>query len=305
MPPIIFSLGGPTALFDSLCGILEAERGDLEQRQFPDRETYLRITSSVSARHCIILASFTNPDAQYLPLVFLAATLKELGAHTVGLVAPYLCYMRQDTRFHEGEAVTSKLFARRLSEEVDWLVTVDPHLHRYRRLDEIYSIPALAVQGAPALAQYLETQEEKLLLVGPDIESEQWVAAIANTINQPYVIGRKVRRGDRDVTVTLPDLSAFIEHTAVIVDDVISSGHTILQTLHSLQQAGVKQVDCAAVHGIFADGVDQLLYTHGIRRLLTTNALPHASNPIDIAPLLQEPIMELITRTAAHRSRRA
>src|SRR5690606_27816096 len=142
MKPVVFSLESELPLFTPLCQALAAEAGVLHCRRFPDGESYLRIDSPVTGRDCVVLASLANPDARYLPLVFLAATLKELGAHTVGLVAPYLCYMRQDTRFREGEAVTSRLFARRLSEEVDWLVTVDPHLHRYRRLDEIYSIPA-------------------------------------------------------------------------------------------------------------------------------------------------------------------
>ncbi|QIB66070.1 ribose-phosphate diphosphokinase [Kineobactrum salinum] len=305
MTPVVFSLCTELPLFAPLAMALGAETGAVNYRLFPDGESYLRIDSPVTGRDCVVLANLADPNAQYLPLTFLTATLRELGANTVGLVAPYLCYMRQDKRFMEGEAITSRLFAERLSEEVDWLVTVDPHLHRYRRLDEIYSIPTATVQGAPALAKWLVSQDDRLLLVGPDSESEQWVAAIADAVGQPCVIGQKVRRGDRDVTVSLPDLSAYTEHTAVIIDDVISSGQTILQTLSALQQQGIAHIDCAAVHGIFADGVDRMLYSRGIRRLITTNAIPHASNLADLTPLLREPILELITQTAADRSRRA
>ncbi len=294
MKPLLFTLEPDLPLQAPLLAQLNAEAGELESRRFPDGETYQRIHNDVTGRHCLLLADLSNPDGRFLPLVFLAATLREMGAASVGLLAPYLCYMRQDTRFHPGEVVTSRIFARLISAELDWLVTVDPHLHRYNSLDEIYSIPSVTVAGAPALAQWLSGQEEELLLVGPDIESEQWVSAIAEQIQQPFVVGRKERRGDRDVTVTLPDITPYRGRTAVIIDDVIASGHTILDTLKALQQAGAETVDCVSVHGIFADGVDGRLRQQGIRRLVTGNSIPHPSNGVDLSPLLREPIATMI-----------
>ncbi|HEY7883345.1 MAG TPA: ribose-phosphate diphosphokinase [Cellvibrionaceae bacterium] len=297
--PVLFSLT-ELPLCAPLCAALEAEAGVINRRQFPDGESYLRVDTAVKGRDCVILANLVNPDAQFLPLLFLTATLRELGANSVGLVAPYLCYMRQDTRFAEGEAITSRIFAEQLSRELNWLITVDPHLHRYHSLDEIYSIPAVALAGAPVLAAWLAEQGGQLLLVGPDIESEQWVAAIAQQIGQPYVIGRKVRRGDRDVTVTLPDISVYREHTAVIIDDVISSGQTILKTLAALKAAGMQKIDCAAVHGIFADGIDTELLRQGIGRLITTNAIPHASNRVDLTGVLTPTILQHLALCRAH-----
>lgn len=293
--PIVFALEPEMPLHGRLCDALEAEAGHIEQRLFPDGESYLRILSPVEGRNCVILANLVEPNSKFLPLVFLANTLRELGANGVGLVAPYLSYMRQDVRFHPGEAVTSRVFAGLLSQQVDWLVTIDPHLHRYHSLDEIYSIPSTMVQGSPALAQWFKNQQEPLLLVGPDSESEQWVSAIAEPIEQPFVVGRKERRGDRDVVVTLPDLSAYRGRTAVIVDDVISSGHTVLKALAALQAGGIEKVDCAAVHGIFADGIDEMLTQKGIRRLITTNSIPHPSNAVDVSSLLVAPIWQHIS----------
>lgn len=290
MKPILFELEADLPLFEPLMFALNAETGALEQRRFPDGETYLRIATEVAARPCVILANLAEPDPAFLPLAFLAGTLKELGATTVGLVAPYLSYMRQDYRFRAGEAVTSRLFARLLSEQVDWLVTVDPHLHRYHNLEQIYSIPATSVQGAPALARWLAQDSKPLLLVGPDSESEQWVEAIARSIKQPFVVGFKERRGDRDVNVVLPDLSAYRGRRAVIVDDVISSGQTILKCLSALKAEGFEQVDCVAVHGVFADGIDKTLRDSGIRTLSTSNSIPHNSNAVDLSELLVEPI---------------
>lgn len=291
--PIIFALESHP-LLESLCNKLPALAGRTLAREFPDGESYLRVETPVTKRHCIILANLSHPNRKFLPLIFLAATLRELGASSVGLLAPYLSYMRQDRRFVEGEAITSRIFARQLSRQVDWLVTVDPHLHRYHSLDEIYEIPSRVVQGAPLLAQWLKGQE-RIFLVGPDAESEQWVSQIASYSGHPFIVGEKIRYGDRDVVVTLPDLTRFQGATAMIIDDVISSGQTILKCVDALTEQGITSISCAAVHGIFAEGIDQDLLQRGLTQLITTNSIPHSSNQVDIADLLQSPLQECLT----------
>jgi len=290
--PVFFALT-PQPLAPLLAQGLNVEQGRIGQRRFPDGEAYLRVESDVHNRHCLILAELSDPDDKYLPLIFLAETLRELGAANVGLVAPYLSYMRQDKRFHEGEAVTSRIFARELSRHFDWLVTVDPHLHRYASLDEIYSIPNQVVQAEPVLTRWLGEQEN-VILVGPDAESEQWVAGIAERSGHRYVIGTKERRGDRDVVVTLSDLGDCRDSHAVIVDDVISSGHTLLQCIDALQAQGLQTISCAAVHGVFADHSDRLLIRKGIRQLITTNTIPHHGEQLDVSELLIAPIRRLL-----------
>jgi len=289
---IIFALE-PHNLLKNLCDKLSAIAGHTDTRHFPDGESYLRIETPVADRHCIILADLSRPDCKFLPLAFLAATLRELGALSVGLVAPYLSYMRQDRRFIDGEAVTSRIFAKQLSQQVDWLVTVDPHLHRYHSLNEIYDIPCRVVQGAPVLADWL-TGQENVFLVGPDAESEQWVSKIASHSGHSFIIGEKQRYGDRDVVVTLPDLARFQDYTAIIIDDVISSGQTILKCIEALKNQGVNSIQCAAVHGIFANDIDQLLLQSGLSKLITTNTIPHRSNRVEIADLLIAPVQECL-----------
>jgi ribose-phosphate pyrophosphokinase len=272
-------------VFPSLLRSLDAEPGTLERRSFPDGESYLRVCSTVAGRDCVILADMSRPDPRFLPLAFLAGTLRELGARSVGLVLPYLCYMRQDIRFQEGEALTSAIFARQVSQLADWLVTVDPHLHRYHSLDQIYAIPGKVVHGAQLIGQWLQGQE-RLLLVGPDEESRQWVSAIAALSGHPWVLGSKQRFGDRKVGISLPALDAWQDHEAVIIDDVISSGHTVLQCMEELQAQGISRISCACVHGLFADAIDERLMQAGLQRLVSTNSIPHPTNALDLGPLL-------------------
>ncbi len=292
---LIFSLE-PHPLQQSLSEALGAEIGTFETRQFPDGESYLRIEQEVKDKRCVVVADLSHPNHKFLPLIFLLDTLRELGASNIGLVAPYLSYMRQDRRFIKGEALTSRLFAKILSSHVDWLVTVDPHLHRYNALSEIYSVPNKVVQGAPALASWLEGQKD-LLLVGPDSESEQWVADIAAQSGHPFVIGQKIRYGDRHVKVELPDISAYKGATAVIIDDVISSGQTIIECAKTLRHQNIDVIHCAAIHGILSEHSDKTLLQSGLASLVTSNTIPHETNTFDITGLLIEPIISCLEDT--------
>ena len=112
--------------------------------------------------------------------------------------------MRQDIAFHPGEGVTARYFGKLVSQTVDWMVTVDPHLHRLDSLDGIYSIPTTIARAAPAIAQWIAAEVAHPVLVGPDAESVQWVAAVAEACGAPFVILEKTRRGDRDVSVSSP-----------------------------------------------------------------------------------------------------
>ena len=152
MKPLFFTLDPDHPLVTNLIDGMSAEHGELEYRQFPDGESYLRVLSDCTDRSVAIFCNLHQPDSKVLKLLFLANTLRELGATRVGLITPYLAYMRQDKRFKPGECVSSRPFARLLSEHLDWLVTLDPHLHRYNSLDEIYSLRSSVVHAAPMIA---------------------------------------------------------------------------------------------------------------------------------------------------------
>src|SRR5690349_13405832 len=107
MSPIFFSLPGNELLASRLAVLAHGAIGALETRQFPDGETYLRFVDELKDREVVLVCTLDRPDAKIAPLLFAAETARELGAHRVGLVAPYLCYMRQDQRFKSGEAVSS------------------------------------------------------------------------------------------------------------------------------------------------------------------------------------------------------
>lgn len=297
MKPLLLAYPGHEALAEPLRKALQADAVAFELRRFPDGETYLRVDSDVQDRDVVILCTLNEPDVRVLPLLFMADTLRELGARMVGIVAPYLAYMRQDRRFHPGEALTSAIFAKLVSTHLDWLVTIDPHLHRRASLAEIYSIPTAVAHAAPLLVEWIRTNVTAPLVVGPDAESEQWVRAVADAVPCPYVVLEKIRRGDRDVSVSaIPNIQQWFGRTPVLVDDIISSARTMTETVQQLRSSGIAPPVCVGVHGVFAAHAYETLQAAGAARVVTTNSIAHASNGIDVSSLLVEPARHFIAQ---------
>lgn len=286
--PCLISLPGAEHLAASVARETGAEIGKLVVDQFPDGETYLRFETTLKDRPLILLAVLDRPDAKLIALLLAAGAAREQGASSIILAAPYLPYMRQDTAFQPGEAVSACHVAQLLSGAFDGLVTIDPHLHRYASLSEIYSIPTRVLTAAPLLGAWIHEAVQKPLIIGPDEESEQWVRPIRDISGADYLVLRKTRHGPESVEIAVPNLAPWREHQPVIVDDVISTAETMAETARQLVSAGLKPPVCLAVHGIFAATARERLSRAGVARVLTTNTICDETNGIDIGPLLGE-----------------
>jgi ribose-phosphate pyrophosphokinase len=282
--PLVFDFPYPSALGNNIRKELGGDEGKVIVRTFPDGESLLRIESPVEGREVIINATLFHPNDWFLNLLFLADTLKAQGAKRIGLLAPYLAYMRQDKVFHPGEALTSKTFANLLSSYFDYLITVDPHLHRYHSLEEIYSIPTTIVHAAPLISQWIQEHVKNPFLIGPDRESAQWVAEVAGS--SPFSVLNKIRDKDGHVEITWPSIKGIEEKTPIFVDDIISSGGTMLQAVNQLKSFTNTPPVCIAIHPIFAEDSYQTLLEAGVQKIITCNSISHPSNQIDLTPLL-------------------
>ena len=294
MSPVLFALPGNERIGEALKSYAALEMGHVEFRRFPDEESYVRLLTPVRERAAVLVCTLDRPDSKILPLLLAAQAARELGARQIGLVAPYLAYMRQDKRFQPGEAVSSRLFAGILSRAVDWLVTVDPHLHRIGSLADIYDIPAHAVHAAPLISRWIRGNISSPLLIGPDEESKQWVGAVASGAGAPHLVLQKVRRGDRDVEITMPDISPWRGATPVLIDDIISSARTMIEALGHLRRANMRPAVCIGVHGVFVPGAYEALRAAGPSRIVTSNTIAHETNAIDAAPLLAQAMAGLL-----------
>jgi ribose-phosphate pyrophosphokinase len=284
-------LPGNDVLCAQLARLAGGELTILEARNFPDGETYLRFAGDLEGRDLILVCTLDRPDAKIPALFFAAEAARELGARRIGLVAPYLCYMRQDKRFLPGEAITSRSFAAWLSRSFDWLVTVDPHLHRHRTLAEIYSIPARALSAAPLVGDWIKKNVRQPFLIGPDVESRQWVEAVAAACGAPWTVMEKTRLGDRTVQEKVSSIPLLAGRIPVLLDDIASSGATLLEAARLLPVSG--SITAVAIHALGDEKRDAALADAGLR-LVTTNTVAQTGATIDVGPLLAEEIKTLL-----------
>ena len=141
---------------------------DAQIHDFPDGETRLRLPERLPG-HVVLCRALDHPNNKLLELVMAAATARDLGARHITLVAPYLCYMRQDKAFHPGEAISQRIVGTLLSQWFDALITVDSHLHRVHRLEDAVPVKtAINLTATVVMSGFLEKQVDNPFLVGPD-----------------------------------------------------------------------------------------------------------------------------------------
>jgi len=261
----------------------------IDLHRFPDGESRLRLPARLP-EHVVLCRSLDRPNEKLVELMLAAKGARGLGAKKLTLVAPYLCYMRQDTAFAPGEVVSQRVIGQFLAEQVDALVTVDPHLHRVKTLTEAVPVTrAVALSAAPAMGKFLDGRASRPLLVGPDQESEQWVRAVAGVAGLDFVVARKNRRGDRSVEIHLPARD-YAGVKVVLVDDLASTGRTLAEAARLLREAGAARVDVLVTHALFIGDALDTLHGSGVSAVWSSDSLSHPSNAFALAPTLAEAV---------------
>ena len=260
--------------------------------RFPDKE--LRVTVGVASEITIVFASLHQPNDKLLALLFASEALRRGGAKRVVLVAPYLCYMRQDAAFHEGEAISQKVIGPLLAGSFDRIVTVDAHLHRTGDIRDVFpGIEADNLSAMPAAAQALRAGiDHQTIVVGPDEESRPWVSDLAARLGLGHAVARKSCRSDRSVEMVFPDPALLANRPALLVDDIVSSGATVAACAKALQSAGVTAIDAVITHALFPPELLGKLLAAGVRSVKSTDSVPHPTNAIALDTVLAEMLRE-------------
>ncbi|MAT51688.1 MAG: phosphoribosylpyrophosphate synthetase [Porticoccaceae bacterium] len=300
LPGAVLAFEDGIAAARRLAEDLQCELAPVALHRFPDGESLVTLPAQLPET-IVVYQPLNNPNARLIELLLACDTARQLGAKTLILVAPYLGYMRQDKAFRRGQAISQRIIGDHLSRWVDGVVTVDPHLHRVHRLrDALPHCPSVNCTAAPLLGDHLRRNTIQGLLVGPDEESRQWVQRVADACSLDFVIAQKQRDGDRQVTVTIPAYD-YRNRPAILIDDVISSGRTLIEAAGALYRAGVSQVSALCTHALYSEADGRALADAGICSVTSTDAVPHVSNGITLAPLLAEGIHQLL---ATHNDQR-
>jgi ribose-phosphate pyrophosphokinase len=288
-------IGGSSseALAAKVAEELHLKAGKLELRRFPDGEMYLRVVDDVKNESVAVIQSIHHtPDELLFEYLLLVDTLKDLGASRVTAFIPYFAYARQDERFKPGEALSFRTVTK-LMESVgtDEIYTIDMHQHRVLKSSEVFKIPAHNLSAMPLLADYIKKTGEvqKPLVIGPDAEAEQWAKIAADRLGTDYDVFEKKRLGDAHVEVR-PRKSNAKGRDVLIVDDIISTGGTIVEAAKILLSQGANKVAVACTHPILAPGALEKIEKAGVVSVVGTDTVPGPISRVSVAPLIASEI---------------
>lgn len=290
---LLLAFEDEAALARELAEALGLPLAFITRHRFPDGELRLVLPKPLPER-VLLLRGLQQPNEKLVELLITAPAAREYGARQLLLVTPYLAYMRQDMEFTPGEAVSQRHIARLLSSQFDRIVTIDPHLHRIASLDEVMPQgTGLALSAAPVLGDWIAAHVPGALLIGPDEESAQWVSEAARAGGLDHAVGRKVRHGDHQVVLALPEVDVK-GRAVVLLDDMASTGRTLIGSAQELLARGAASVDVAVTHALFNGDALPALKAAGVRHVWSSNAVPHASNAVSVVPLLARALKPLM-----------
>ncbi|NLH79544.1 MAG: ribose-phosphate diphosphokinase [Phyllobacteriaceae bacterium] len=289
MTAAVFTLARDRPQAEALAAALGVPTFALDLHRFPDGE--IALTLGGAAEVALLHLPLDRPNDKLVALALAAEALRRTGTRRIVLVAPYLCYMRQDVAFTPGQAVSQKAIGRLIAGLVDRVVTVDAHLHRTHEIGLVFpGIAAENLAAGPAVAAALAADrlDPATVVVGPDVESEPLVAALAARLGLAHAVGRKTRRGDRSVEIAFADPAVLAGRPALVIDDVVSSGGTLVTVAEALRAAGATRVDAVVTHALYPPETAARFAAAGIGRIRSTTSVPHPSNAVSLVPLLAE-----------------
>lgn len=286
-PVAVHAFPGPARQAQALAEALDAPFAQVELHRFPDGE--ILPTVPAPSQTVIVYASLDQPNEKLIALCLAAEAWRRLGVRRLVLVAPYLAYMRQDAAFAPGQAISQRAVGGLLSERFDRLVTVDAHLHRTRELGAVVpGIEAENLDAAPLIGDWLAARgvDPRTMILGPDEESAPLVQAMAGRLGLGWRCFSKTRLGDREVRLALAGADDLKGRPVVIVDDIVSTGRTLIAAIGKAREHGASTARVALVHALFDQSVLQAMVAAGADEVVSTDSVPHPTNAIPLAALL-------------------
>lgn len=272
----IFCGGSNQPLAQNIADALGKKLSSLEIFVFPDGEKRVRVEENVVDEDCIVVQSTTTPvDQNYMELFFIIDALKRSGAKTVTAVVPYFGYQRQDHVFRDGEVVSLEVMVGFLeSLKVDRVVTLDLHSVK---IPELFHIPVTHLSALPVFAAAIKKELRKdAVLVSPDMGGLRGISKLSALLNDmPWVAivkKRNLETGDIKMTGIEGDTST-LKKRAIILDDMISSGKTIVQAAAFLKKMGIEECCVFATHAIFSKEAPYLLQHSIVDRVFVTDSV--------------------------------
>lgn len=275
----------------------------VETKKFPDGERYLRINGEISDEVTVIQSTGYPQDENLMELLFIIANLKDLGAKKVRAVVPYMGYARQEKRFNPGETVSAKIICELIQAAgADEFITFNIH---EECVLNFFDIPARNLSAMPAIAEFLnKTGEDDLLVIAPDKGAYGFAQEISEIIGCECTYLTKVRLGPDKVETKIVDVRCDSESEntvnvdsvkgkhAIIIDDIIATGGTIVNAINILKQYGASSIDVCCVHPILTNNGATRIYAAGAEKIIGTNSLSSDTTRVSLAKSIADALRD-------------
>jgi len=251
----------------------------IELTRFADGEVRPYIPQDIAKKQVVLqYPLYPDPSEKLIELLFVVDALRRKHPQKITAVIPYLPYVRQSRIHREGESLSVEVIAHLLSTSgIDSMITFD--VHNQSALS-FFSIPVVHLSVIPFIASQVHAGKQTIA-VSPDEGSVERAKIAADTLHVPLVVMEKGRPLDKGDAINRMELhEEVVGKTAIIVDDIISTGGTIARAATLLRKAGAKKVIVFAVHAVFAGDAKGLLEKADIDRVIVTDTIPRAASDL-------------------------
>lgn len=257
----------------------------IETRRFPDGERYIRVNGKVPKEVVVIQSTGYPQDENLIELFLLLKNLKSMGVERTRVVIPYFGYGRQERRFKSGEAVSAVIIAE-LLEAAGASEIYSINLHE-KNIKEFFSIPVHEMSAMPLIANYIKENLDDPMVIGPDKGALGFAQEISNILNCECDYLEKVRISP-EIVETKPKNLDVAGRNVVIIDDIISTGGTIVNATKMLKELGAEKVVVGCVHPILVEDALLKIFAAGVDDVFSTDTLRSDVSTVSVASLVAE-----------------
>ncbi|MEG3224996.1 MAG: ribose-phosphate diphosphokinase [Methanobacteriales archaeon Met13] len=261
----------------------------LETRKFPDGERYIRIKGEIEDRITVVQSTGYPPDENLMELFLILKTLQSMNIKDIRVVIPYFGYGRQERSFNQGEAVSAAVIAD-LIEFSGGSEVFCINLHE-EGICNLFNVPAHNLSAMPALAEYLANCMDNPVILAPDLGALPFAREIADILRCDCDYLEKKRISPEVVETKTKSLDV-MNREVVIVDDIISTGGTIVNAIKMLKKNGASRIVISCVHPVLVDDALLKIFAAGADELIGTDTLKSEVSVVSVAGLVADALKD-------------
>ena len=287
----VISGNASEALAKNLAKKLKASfiRSDL--KTFPDGESKITVSSKPKKSKIIVVQSTYPPvDSNLLQALSLISKAKQYSSNVIAVI-PYMGYARQDREFLSGEVVTMKVMAK-LFKAVGASKIIVVDIHSKIALNQ-FKIPSKNVSAVPELVKYFKKMKlENPLVVSPDLGGIQRAKDFAKIFGSDFIALKKQRdRKTGKVQIKSKNLKEVKGKDLILVDDMISTGGSIIKATEFLKKQKCKRIFVACTHALLQNNAEKKIKKAGVSKLVSANTIPGKTSLVDVSELIAKAIV--------------